>query len=157
MRRGVWTLKLLWAESDWANFADANRLLLWFFRQGGHLRGWSQKIQEDSRLRKHSWGAGLGTSKKHHILQRSWPQIAVWTVFQNVLRLLTALGRILPYFEWGHLFEFPSLNPRLFMRAELRTCLFESWSLDHSGCVSGAAPGELHPCVDLTQDKGPQL
>lgn len=24
MRRGLWTLKLLWAESDWANFADAN-------------------------------------------------------------------------------------------------------------------------------------
>lgn len=39
------------------------QIIVMIFRQGGHLRGWSQKIQEDSRLGKHSWGAGLGTPK----------------------------------------------------------------------------------------------
>ena len=42
------------------------------------------------------------------------------------------------------------------MRAELMICLSESWSLDHDGCVLGAAPEERHPCVDLMQNRGPQ-
>lgn len=83
-------------------------------------------------------------------------QILVWTVFQNVLRPLTALGLILPHFEWGKVCSgFPSLNPHLFMCAKLTTCLSESWSLDHDGCLRSCPWGERHPCMDLTQDRVP--
>lgn len=141
-----------------------HRLLLWFFRQGGHLRGWSQKIQEDSRLGKPSWGAGLGMPKEHHIPQRSWPQILVWTVSEHPQALDSAESHT-PTLWMGVSIRVPFPESTLvsalesahnLMCAELMICLSESWSLDHDGCVLGAAPEERHPCVDLMQNRGPQ-
>ena len=86
-------------------------LLLLFFRQGGHLRGWSPRTQENSGLGSPSQGAGPGMFKDHSLPQRSGPWAPVWAALQDFHRLTTALGRFPPHFDWECLLEFPS--PRL--------------------------------------------